>query len=415
VDAVDYEGKTCPCGDGYACVEGKCRHLGDAGTQDGDAGTPDGDAESDGEAHCTPPNVPPVARLTAGQRHTCAIRGGELWCWGINDRGQLGLGDLESRSFPVRVGTESDWLTVSAASGHTCGIRSTNNVGGLYCWGDNEQGQLGTGAGEEMIPTPTLVSNNIQFATVATGESHTCGLQGNGTLWCWGRQAGGAVGLGNLGEPMTSPARVSQVDSFVDLSAGAGHNCVVRDDATLWCWGHFECFQLGTPNHQLVPHQVDAQCWRDVAAGATHTCGILDDDTLRCFGSNGRGQLGNGVVGGGEPGYEGCLGYVEPQVVQGGHSWRAVTGGWLHTCGITTEGALYCWGYNEQNQIADVEEDGIPTPMRVGTESNWVEVAAGFFHTCARNTDDEVYCQGLNEDGQQGTGTYNRTLVLVEF
>jgi alpha-tubulin suppressor-like RCC1 family protein len=429
VEPVNLEGKTCPCGDGYSCVRGKCTQQepssddasppDDAGPDDAgpdDASPPDAEAGSDVvDGGCATLKVPPVARLAAGSRHTCAIRGGELWCWGINDRGQLGQGDLEPRSLPVRVGVESDWITVSASSGHTCGIRSTNNVGGLYCWGDNAFRQLGIGADEPVTPTPTptLVSKNIQFRSVAAGDLHTCGLEQTGALWCWGRQEGGAVGLGNLDDPMPSPALVN-LDSVVDISAGSGHNCAVRDDATMWCWGHYECFQLGSPDHQIEPHQVDEQCWRGVAAGATHTCGILEDDTLRCFGNNGRGQLGVGVSGG-DPATDDCVGYMEPQVVQGDHRWVFVAGGTLHTCGITTEGALYCWGYNEQNQIADVDELEIPSPTRLGTESNWVDVAPGFFHTCARNTEDEIYCQGLDADGQQGTGTYNRNLKLVVF
>lgn len=105
-------------------------------------------------------------------------------------------------------------------------------------------------------------------------------------------------------------------------------------------------------------------------------------------------------------------------LVRGGQVHPAnafVAGGTMHTCGITTEGALYCWGYNEQNQVADVDELEVPSPTRLGTENNWVDVAPGFFHTCARNTEDEVYCQGLDADGQQGTGSYNRKLTLVVF
>ena len=351
--------------------------------------------------------------MASGRRHVCAIRDSELWCWGNNEFGQLGLGDQNQRSAPERVGTESDWVTVSAGTGHTCAIRSVGIVGSLYCWGHNDLGQLGIGVGEEVEPLPVLVSQNIQFRSVAAGESHTCGLAENDTLWCWGRQAGGAVGLGNLGDPMTSPARVSEVDLYADLAAGSGHNCAVRDLGTLWCWGHFECFQIGSTTHKILPTQVDGQCWRGVAAGAQHTCALRDDDTLQCFGNNRRGQLGMGSLGADVDG--GCEAIAEPQVVVGDHRWAFVTGGTQHTCGITTDGALYGWGYNEQKQIANIDDTGIPAPLLMDTETNWVEVTAGFFHTCARNADDEIYCRGINDDGQQGTGSYNPEFELVTF
>lgn len=405
IEPVVLEGKLCPCGDGYRCEDGRCT----ASTVPQLDAAPD--AEEDGG--CEAPGTAPPPKLAAGTRHTCAILQGVLYCWGANARGQLGVGDTEQRSFPERVGLESDWLSVAAGESHTCAIRSASGFGALYCWGDNDLGQCGLGSDTSTVPKQ--VTQNVGFRWVAAGASHTCGLETNGRLWCWGRQEGGAVGLGNLGDPMTTPARVSEVGTYVHISAGLGHNCAVRDDARMLCWGHFECFQLGSPDHQIVPHQVDSQCWRASAAGARHTCALLHDGTLQCFGGNGRGQLGIGSVGGGDPGYEGCLGFVAPQPVAGDHRWRSVAAGTAHTCGITEDGALYCWGYNEQVQVADTGALEEPTPVRVGTASNWVEVTAGFFHTCARNDQDEVYCRGVDEDGQQGTGNYNTELTRLTF
>lgn len=425
VDPLELEGKACPCGDGYVCVDGACRKLasgpGDAGVTDADAApeaaadtaTPDADAGADAAPGCETPEIRKVPTMASGRRHTCVIRDGELWCWGDNEFGQLGVGDQVQRSLPERVGTDSDWITISAGTGHTCGIRSSNDVGNVYCWGHNEVGQLGIGVGEEVEPLPTIVSHNIQFRSIAAGDFHTCGLDENGKLWCWGRQAGGAVGLGNLGDPMTSPARVSEVDTYVDLSAGAGHNCAVRDNGTLWCWGHYECFQVGSETHPIRPRQVDDQCWKGVSAGSTHTCALRNDDTLQCFGSNGRGELGMGTLGADTD--AACEAYATPLVVAGGHRWAAVAGGTIHTLGITSDGALYGWGYNEQKQVADIVDTGVPAPLQMGTETDWVEATGGFFHTCARNTGGEIYCRGLNDDGQQGNGSFNKNLKLVTF
>lgn len=424
VAPLELEGKACPCGDGYICVADTCRRQAsipnDAGPTDANPATDtatdtttDTQSETEAATGCPAPKIPKPPTMASGRRHTCVIRKGELWCWGDNGFGQLGVGDQVQRSSPERVGTESDWITIAAGTGHTCGIRSTNDVGGLYCWGHNDLGQLGIGASEAVEPLPSLVSNNIQFRSVAAGDSHTCGLDENGKLWCWGRQAGGAVGLGNLGEPMTSPARVSEVDTYVDLSAGAGHNCAVRDNGTLWCWGHYECFQIGSENHQIRPHQVDDQCWKAVAAGGKHTCALRDDDTAQCFGANGTGQLGMGTLGADVD--AACEAYADAQVVVGDHRFASVTGGTTLTLGITSGGELYGWGYNEQKQIANIQDTGIPAPLRMGTENNWIGVTAGFFHTCARNADDEFYCRGLNENGQQGTGSYNAEFKLVSF
>lgn len=408
VEAITLEGKQCPCGGEYSCVDGRCTTL----TTGGDAGQADGD---EGGSGCAAPPSRQRPRLAAGSRHTCAIRGGGLWCWGDNEFGQLGTGDTQKRSYPTRVGTESDWVTVAAGSTHTCGIRGSEEWGYVYCWGDNDAGKLGLGSADADVPTS--VSANIAFHWVSAGDSHTCGIDTDQQLWCWGRQQGGAVGLGNLSDqPMTTPAFVGQPDNLVRLMSGGNHSCVITGDSMLWCWGHAECYQTGTPTHPIVPTQVDQACWHEVAGGGVHSCGILANGTLVCFGFNEAGQLGMGSVGGGAANpIDGCFGFLEPQPVVGELHWKAVDAGMLHSCGIDDSGGLWCWGYNEQRQVADIADIHVPAPERAADGDQWVEVAAGFFHTCARTADDQIHCRGLDEHGQQGTGTYNPTMTPVTF
>ena len=203
---------------------------------------------------------------------------------------------------------------------------------------------------------------------------------------------------------------------YVGLAAGLGHNCAVRDDRSLWCWGHYECWQTGSREHPLAPRRVDDRCWHRADGGIRHSCGIDEAGSLFCFGGNSDGQLGLGFVDGGETDtIDGCNAFDVPQRVMPERSWRTVAAGSLHTCALTTEGALYCWGFNQQGQVEDSEASVVPEPVRVGGESDWAEICAGFFHTCAANSAGEIYCVGSNEHGQQGTGTWNAALTRVEF
>lgn len=144
-------------------------------------------------------------RVSAGGFHTCGVRSDRsLWCWGHGDYGELGLGDRTDRLVPTRVGSEVDWARVSAnISGHTCGVRTDRS---LWCWGNNRLGQLGLGDRTRRL-VPTLVGAGVQWASVSGGAGHTCGVRTDLSLWCWGWNSSGQLGLGDTRKRLV-PRRV---------------------------------------------------------------------------------------------------------------------------------------------------------------------------------------------------------------
>ncbi|MBI4700605.1 MAG: hypothetical protein HY744_05490 [Deltaproteobacteria bacterium] len=197
--------------------------------------------------------------VATGGYHTCAVKkDGTLWCWGRNADGELGDGTTQSKSSPVQVsalGTSA--LAVAAGGYHTCAVKAG---GTLWCWGNNEYGQLGDGTTQdETSPVQVSVLGTSALA-VAGGQAHTCAVKAGGTLWCWGRNANGQLGDGTT-QDKTSPVQVPALGtSALAVAAGNDHTCAVKAGGTLWCWGNNEYGQLGdgTTQKKLSPVQVTA-------------------------------------------------------------------------------------------------------------------------------------------------------------
>jgi alpha-tubulin suppressor-like RCC1 family protein len=209
------------------------------------------------------------AGVSSGDSHSCGrLLDGTLWCWGRGNFGQLGDGSDgqdHHRTTPRQVlraeeegvGGWDDWVTVAAADSHTCGRRADRT---LWCWGSREDGKLGDGLGEaagrRTTPTQVLGSDGEgwdEWDGVALGMSHTCGTLVDRSLWCWGSGTDGNLGDGFTADRL-APVRVVQADEepggawwddWVQVTAGRGFTCGLREDGTLWCWGKGEQGQRG--------------------------------------------------------------------------------------------------------------------------------------------------------------------------
>jgi alpha-tubulin suppressor-like RCC1 family protein len=211
----------------------------------------------------SPQSVPGTgwAAVSAGTDHTCAIGAGStLWCWGDNEAGQLGTGPALFASSPRQV-PGTGWAAVSVADDgigddHTCAIRTDHT---LWCWGDNGYGQLGTGGTSgTSTNTPARVGTDTNWATVSAGGEFTCATRTDRTLWCWGYNYFGQLGTGSTGDAST-PVQVGTAADWVTVSAGddwgysGGHTCATRAGGTLWCWGDDEFGELGNGISGIVP------------------------------------------------------------------------------------------------------------------------------------------------------------------
>lgn len=256
-----------------------------------------------GQGHLTPSWLPVpidlpgrVTQLSSGSNTACAVlESGELYCWGRNWEGNIGLGDTHpgvDRTLPVRSGSDSDWLMTATGDGHTCGVRGE---GLLMCWGRNSAANLGLGqTTDPQRREAASVGMERDWYAVASGQDGSCGLRGDGRLFCWGGNAYGALGVGDR-DARLLPAEVD--GSFAQISLDTFHACGVDMGGRLHCWGRNVEGQLGSDDNEdrLEPLPVAAGSgFREVAVGRFSSCAVSEEDLVYCTGENGAGQLGTG-------------------------------------------------------------------------------------------------------------------------
>jgi len=178
----------------------------------------------------------------AGPLHSVAVRAdGTLWAWGYNRDGQLGVGDTVNRYFPVQIGTQSVWQAVVAGLYHTMALTSD---GKLWGWGKGFVGQLGNGTLNQYL-TPTPIATNATWRTIAAGQDHTVAIRSDGTLWAWGWNSSGQVGVGTVSEFVADPVQVAPGTTWLTIAAAVDSTFGVRSDGTLWGWGSNANGKLG--------------------------------------------------------------------------------------------------------------------------------------------------------------------------
>jgi alpha-tubulin suppressor-like RCC1 family protein len=293
--------------------------------------------------------------LAAGYQRTLAIKNdGSLWSWGENQTGALGLGDQTLHMAPEQVGANSDWTHVSSGRNHSCGIAES---GLLWCWGSNSYGQLGQGdsGGGTARLSPIVVPGGSEYERVDAGDGFTCALRELGTLWCWGRNEFGALGLGDLGlnaqgqsTDRTLPTQVGTGTAWRHISAGQDHACALQSDRSLWCWGGNAYGQLGLGDsgagtERTVPTLVGSG-YAQVRLGEHHSCARTTGGVIRCWGRNNYGQLGQGDDGAGTD-------RSTPTLVTLTGTATAVEVGGNHSCAGVGTASLWCWGRNTDHEL----------------------------------------------------------------
>ncbi len=288
-----------------------------------------------------------VTSLASGERHTCAIRNGLVWCWGFNDFGQLGRAGGAS-DLPVQADLPSTGYTeVAAGLLHTCAIHGAS--GRVWCWGYNLYGQLGqVGEGG---PTPTEVPGTYGNAmSIVSGRYHTCLLDADSDVYCWGNNDLGQAGNGTFSSAATATLVAGLPSNALSVAASATNTCASTFSGGLFCWGQRGLLGTDDPgliNPSAVPVQAEIPAHLfELTAGENHMCARRNSSgQVWCWGQNGDGQLGIGS-------YNGRL---VPTPLQ--HSMGVIStmsAGGNTTCAVATEG-LHCWGDGEYGQLADFD------------------------------------------------------------
>jgi alpha-tubulin suppressor-like RCC1 family protein len=313
-----------------------------------------------------------------------------------------GRSGATSASFPVRL----TFTDVSAGGPHTCGLTTPSAT---YCWGGNAGGALGDTTTASW-PSPVLVAGGVTFTAVSAGYNHTCGLTAAGVAYCWGNDSNGEVGDGLPQVLAITPTPVAGGLSFAAVSTGWLHTCGVTLANAAYCWGANSSGELGdgTTIQRFAPAAVaGGVSFTAVSSSAYfgHTCGLTAAGAAYCWGSNVYGQLGDGTT----------IDRLTPGLVAGGLSFTAVSAGGFQTCGLTSAGAVYCWGNNSNGGLGDGTTTNRPSPVLVVGGLSFATMSAGNGQTCGLTSAGAVYCWGYNTFGQVGDGTTTdrSTPVLV--
>lgn len=371
--------------------------------------------------------------LDVGDAHSCAIlTDGSVRCWGSGDSGRLGygntnnIGDTETPASAgaVNLGVGRTARAITAGDYHTCAILDDGNV---RCWGAGGGGRLGYGnlinIGDTETPDtagPVNFGPGRTARAISASDDHTCVVQDDGNVRCWGFNAYGQLGYGHedtIGDT-ESPASVVPVNlgtgrTALTTTTGDLYSCALLDDRTVRCWGSGTNGKLGYGNTDDIgdneaPGSVGpVDLGRPavaITAGGAHTCALLDNGTVRCWGSGGGGRLGYGNTD--------TIGDNETPASAGpvdlGGTAVAITAGGGHTCALLDNGDVRCWGLNTTGQLGYGHTLAVgdnETPATAGSldlAGPAVAISAGSQHTCAMRFDGLVLCWGSGGAGRLG-------------
>jgi alpha-tubulin suppressor-like RCC1 family protein len=320
-----------------------------------------GQLGSEGASQVIPRTIPGwfgVVALSAGSFHTCALQqAGTVACWGNNYDRQLGAGTAADMSVsPVTLPDLTNLVAVSAGYRHTCVMARS---GSAACWGSNSAGQLGNAGASDPSPSPVAVSGLTNALALSAGGAHTCALTVDGAVLCWGRNQSGQLGHDSAGAPSASPLTVLGLTDAVALSGGADHTCALQRDGAVLCWGSNGSGQLGSGSGGgISASPVPVLGLSDavaISAGESHVCAVRRSGGVACWGGNTYGQLGTGN-------FDDAASALAVRNITDA---IAVSSSTFHTCALRRNGGVLCWGANADGQVGIGTPANTPTPVPV--------------------------------------------------
>jgi alpha-tubulin suppressor-like RCC1 family protein len=290
--------------------------------------------------------------------------------------------------------TSSIYATViTAGGGHACALL---NDGRVKCWGANDSGQLGDGT-YTSSNIPVEVSGLTDVAAISAGGSHTCALLVSGEVKCWGYNNTGQLGDGTKAMN-AKPVSVVGLTNAIAISAGANHTCAITEEDGAKCWGKNIYGMVGDGSiTRTILTPVDVVGLTNnvlsISAGSEHTCAVTNNGSVKCWGRNDYGQVGDNTTG--------AIRKKPTDVATLNKGIKSVSTGFSTSCALTESNNVLCWGWIGL-------EDNYTSPHEVtGLDRNITAVTVGGDHICGLTSEGTVKCLGENEYGQLGTNATN--------
>lgn len=308
-------------------------------------------------ARLATPDAPRVrfANVSVGWLHDCVrTRSGVVGCNGINSSMELGRRSVGRPVFARVRGTQR-FRSITVGLSHSCGLTSS---GRAYCWGSNEAGQTGIGSRVETVARPTAVVGRHRFRTISAGGRHTCGITTAGVTLCWGANTFGQLGRDPAQSGcapdaacMAIPTRLDERYAFATIASGDDHTCAVTTDGVLFCWGdsysgYMQTMRAPAPI-ALTRIQTPAPL-RSLSVGLRMACGLTNDGRAYCWSPNALPSLGQTLRHMPCGSATWCM---SDTPISSEIRFRAITVGTYHACGIGRSGAVYCWGTRDVRRM----------------------------------------------------------------
>ncbi len=296
--------------------------------------------------------------------------------------------------------------------------------GTVWDWGANSEGELGNGTTNDAdLPLQVLGPNGVGYlapvAAIQGGELHNTALKANGTVWAWGGNKYGQLGDGstNWGTPAslsTTPVQVHDLTNVRSLGGRGYHTLALKTDGTVWAWGRndygelgigvaYDVGYMGIGEGTNVPVQVIGLTNpASLSAGGFFSLALMSNGTVMAWGQNNDGQCGNGSN-------ANCL---LPVPVLGLTNVAAISGGWEATLALLSNGTVMAWGLNGNGELGDGTTNNRYSPVQVVGLSNIISVWEGDQNSMALRADGTVWKWGENQYGELGNGTYDDGTVV---
>jgi alpha-tubulin suppressor-like RCC1 family protein len=386
-----------------------------------------------------------VRSMSVGWNHSCAVdHAGSVWCWGANEHGQVNA-TLTASVFvdPIVVELPGPALEVATGKWSTCALLEDHAV---YCWGNNEYGQLGDGSGMGGQPrkvalagagaidlsagawaacvrtvedssiwcwgdgtlgeagssivetTPKLIVGTAGAKQLEVGHRHVCAVDAFDRAICWGRGGQGQLGVDVTTSVNPTPLTVGNLPAVEQVTVASKTSCARDAGGVVRCWGAGSVGELGDGAYRASssnPITAVVDQVTDVALGNYGACAVRENGTVQCWGDL---SAGDGTL----------IRSATPRTALLANA-SAISAAFFHVCAIV-DGRPQCWGEDAYGQLGRGTRDISPVPVPVTLEGKFIDLAVGGDHACAI-TDTGLWCWGNNDSGKLGDGTTTGQLV----